>query len=293
VIKITRITRIKICGLTRPCDIEAVNEAKPDFIGFVFAESRRKVTPAQAEKLRGMLAPGIQAAGVFVNAEINNILALVRGGVIDIIQLHGSEDGRYLERLKEKTDAPVIKALAVFPEASALPLDNIPCEYKSTAVHPESLALPREKNPCWYKSKAQPDYILLDSPGGGSGNVFDWDLIDRIKKNIPAGIFKDSESIFEPGEETLRNGVSDNGSLLLERQGINLLLAGGLHAGNVEAAIRRVRPFAVDVSSGVETGGYKDAEKIREFIRAVRRIKNPCIPASAALLPPYRAHFFE
>ncbi len=93
--------KIKICGVSREEDIEYINEACPDYTGFVFAESRRKVTPAQAAKLRRRLAEGIAAVGVFVNAQIDKITGLYRDGIISLVQLHGTEDDAYIARLKE------------------------------------------------------------------------------------------------------------------------------------------------------------------------------------------------
>ena len=84
--------KIKICGLFRSEDIDYVNEARPDYVGFVFAESRRQVSPEQAANLRSRLANGIVPVGVFVNAPAANIAALYRDGVISIAQLHGAED---------------------------------------------------------------------------------------------------------------------------------------------------------------------------------------------------------
>ena len=105
--------KVKICGLTRQSDIEAVNAVNPEYIGFVFVVSRRKVSHAQAFELRKSLFPGIIPVGVFVDETAQNILSLVRNGVIEAIQLHGSEDESYIERLKLLTDVPVIKAIAV------------------------------------------------------------------------------------------------------------------------------------------------------------------------------------
>jgi len=151
--RITMRPKIKICGLTRHCDIEAVNAAKPDYIGFVFAESRRKVTPQQARELRSVLHRNIIPVGVFVDETIENILALVRGGVIDVIQLHGAEDEKFIEALKSETSTPIIKAVSIQKKGDAQ-------KWKDSAA----------------------DYLLLDHKGGGTGETFDWDLIGEIKK---------------------------------------------------------------------------------------------------------------
>jgi len=195
--------KVKICGLTRPQDIEAANAEAPDYIGFVFARSRRRVTPWQALKLRDTLDPGIIPVGVFVDEAAGTILSLARDGVIDIIQLHGSEDEKYIGELKSMTDKPVIKAVAV--------------QKKGDAQR-------------WEQSSA--DYLLLDHKSGGTGQVFDWDLIGQTCKPY--------------------------------------FLAGGLSPENVAQAIMKTHPFAVDVSSGVEANGVKESEKIKQFIRRVR-----------------------
>jgi len=201
--------RVKICGLTRLADVEAVNAAKPDYIGFVFAESRRKIAPEQAVKLRAALRPDIIPVGVFADALLEHILALVRGGAVDVIQLHGAADGPesgdYIAELKARTNAPLIKAVALEKPGDA------------------------QK---WAESRA--DYLLFDSKGGGTGQVFDWDLIGNIGKPY--------------------------------------FLAGGLNAGNIACAVRRTAAYAFDVSGGVETDGLKDPGKIRDFVEIIRRL---------------------
>ena len=198
--------KVKICGLTRPCDIESVNIEKPDYIGFVFAESRRKVTPAQAKELRSKLATGIIPVGVFVDETTRNILSLVQNNVIEMVQLHGAESEEYITRLKELTTAPIIKAISVRHAGDVQ-------KWASTAA----------------------DYLLLDNKGGGTGQAFDWSLIGNVTKPY--------------------------------------FLAGGLDVNNIATAISQTTPFAVDVSSGVETDGYKNPAKIKEFIGRVRHGK--------------------
>ena len=196
-------TKIKICGLSRLCDINAVNEERPEYVGFVFAESRRKVTPQLAFDLRKKLAPGIIPVGVFVDDDSKNIVSIVQRGIIDIIQLHGSESEEYIARLKALTDKPIIRAVTVLNAGDA------------------------QK-----RAKTSADYLLLDGKDGGKGLSFDWDLIGEVDKPF--------------------------------------FLAGGLCRKNIGAAVEKVKPFAVDVSSGVETDGFKDPVKIKEFIRAIR-----------------------
>jgi len=151
--------RIKICGLFREQDIEYVNEARPDYCGFVFAESRRRVSPALAARLRTRLADGIIPVGVFVNAPAGDIAALYQDGVISIAQLHGAEDVEYIARLKEAAIShgapiPVIKVI-------------ISEELKQGAT-----------------DTAGADYYLVDS-GAGSGKTFNWDLLKSQKFNKP------------------------------------------------------------------------------------------------------------
>ncbi len=195
--------KVKICGLSRPCDIEAVNEVKPEYIGFVFAESRRKVTPQQALELRKMLGPDIIPVGVFVDEKAENIVSLMQNGIIDAVQLHGSENEKYIEKLKVLIKKPIIKAIAVQNEGDV------------------------QK---WAATSA--DYLLLDNKGGGAGLSFNWNLIGKTDKPF--------------------------------------FLAGGMNLENIKKAIEETNPFAVDVSSGVETDGFKDPEKIKEFIKRVR-----------------------
>jgi len=143
--------KIKICGVFREEDIEYVNEARPDYSGFVFAESRRKVTPAQAAKLRRRLAEGIAVVGVFVDASIDDIAGLYHSGIISLAQLHGTEDDAYIERLKEICGG--VTVIKVIKSAELL----------SLADANKTIA------PC-------ADYYLIDS-GAGSGKTFNWDLL--------------------------------------------------------------------------------------------------------------------
>ena len=197
-------TKIKLCGLSRPCDIEAANELKPEYIGFVFApKSRRYVTPEKAKELKQLLVPEIRAVGVFVNEDPERIACLVNSGVIDIAQLHGSEDEDYIKKLRTLTDKPVIRAFRI---ESARDIEN--------AEH------------------CSAEYVLLDS-GAGTGAVFDWELIQDMKRPY--------------------------------------FLAGGLSLDNVGDAVEMLHPFVVDVSSGIETDGVKDRIKMAAFVAAVRK----------------------
>ena len=197
-------TKIKLCGITRLCDIEAVNELKPEYIGFVFAKkSKRYVAPEVAEQLRRKLSHEIQAVGVFVDESVQQVAKLLREHVIDIAQLHGSEDDDYIRTLRELTNKPIIKAFRINEESD---LDAI--------------------------EACSADYVLLDS-GAGCGETFEWRLIKNIKRPF--------------------------------------FLAGGLDASNANRAVHEIHPYAVDVSSGIETNGFKDKEKMRIFVTAVRK----------------------
>lgn len=149
--------KIKICGLTRIEDIKAVNRHLPDFAGFVFAESRRKVSPEQARLLKGELDPRIKAAGVFVNAPVEFIAELCQAGVIDIVQLHGDESEQYVRELRQKIICPVIKAVRVQNQDQILQAQQLSC-----------------------------DLLLLDTwqkdQYGGSGKVFDHSVIPELEK---------------------------------------------------------------------------------------------------------------
>jgi len=200
-------SKVKICGLMRREDIAAVNLALPDYIGFVFAPSRRRIDIKTASMLKELLDPKIKAVGVFVNEDIRTILEIAQSGIIDLIQLHGDEDEGYISRIRENCDCPVIKSVGV---CDALP------------------PLPR-----------LPDYLLFDTASaqrGGTGRTFDWQA-------------------------------------LKEYRGIPYFLAGGLSSENAADVIRLLSPLCVDVSSGVETDGFKDPEKINEFVQLVRRLQ--------------------
>ena len=197
-------TRIKLCGLSRPADIRMANELKPDYIGFVFASwSRRYVPYDKAAELRELLSPDIEAVGVFVDENEDRVIKLLQKGIIDIAQLHGSEDESYIKRLKSRTDKPVIKAVKIRGEED---------------IHKAKISAA--------------DHVLLDS-GTGTGRVFDWELVAGMKRPY--------------------------------------FLAGGLTVENVGEAIDMLHPFAVDISSGIETDGFKDEKKMRDFVRNVRK----------------------
>ena len=196
--------KIKICGLKRLEDVEIVNKYKPDFVGFVFADSKRKVTLNLARQMKQNLDDSIQSVGVFVDAAIDEILEIHEQGIIDMAQLHGSESDEYIEELRQKSNCQlkIINAIEMDDEKDLLEYDN------STA-----------------------DYLLFDS-GKGSGKTFDWRLIRQdLKKEF--------------------------------------FLAGGLNYQNISRAINEFDPYAIDLSSSVETNGYKDELKIKKVMEAM------------------------
>lgn len=202
-------TKIKICGLRREEDIVYANACRPDYVGFVFADSKRKVTKEQAKVLRENLLPEITPVGVFVNEEMDAIADLVWEGVIDMVQLHGDETEKDVEYLRRRVrNVPIIKAVRVGKKE-----DLEGCD------------------------KTQADYLLFDSNSfhayGGTGKTFDWKLIEGIAKPF--------------------------------------FLAGGISPENVREAVQTVHPYAVDVSSAVETDGFKDQKKMIELVGRVRK----------------------
>lgn len=197
-------TKIKLCGLTRPEDIAAANRCRPEYIGFVFAaKSRRYVSPEQAKILKAQLAPGIQAVGVFVNEAPETVAALLNAGILDRAQLHGQEDAAYIARLRTLTPKPLLQAFRVDDAASLARAEQSPA-----------------------------DEILLDSGVGGTGTSFDWALLQTFARPY--------------------------------------FLAGGLDAAIAGQAVRTLHPYGVDVSSGIETNGRKDPDKMAAFVAAVR-----------------------
>ncbi len=142
--------KVKICGIRRMEDIEIVNRYKPDYIGFVFADSKRRVSHDLAYELKLNLDSDIISVGVFVDASLNEILKLFDEGVIEMAQLHGSESEEYILTLKEKTNSElkIIKAIEMSEDVDLLEYNN-----------------------------SRADYLLLDS-GKGSGKTFDWSLIE-------------------------------------------------------------------------------------------------------------------
>ena len=197
-------TAIKMCGLSQKRDIQAVNEIKPEYIGFVlWAKSKRYISPEKALEFKQMLDENIKAVGVFVDESIEKVAELLENGVIDLAQLHGSETEDYIHKLREMTNKPVIQAFRI-----------------RSSVDVERAV------------KSYADMILLDA-GMGDGKIFDWSLIQDITRPY--------------------------------------FLAGGLNCENIAEAVRKIKPYAVDVSSGIETDGLKDIKKMTAFAMAVRK----------------------
>lgn len=175
--------KIKICGIRREEDARALNELLPDYTGFVFADTRRRVTKEQAAELRNILNRKIQVFGVFVNAPADFAAELAREGIIDAIQLHGDEDEAYLCELRKMTDVPVIKAVRA----------------KNTEV------MERADEQPW-------DYLLLDTYSkdkyGGTGETFSWDMIPRGLKHpyfLAGGL--NAENIYSAMEAVKNRGT--------------------------------------------------------------------------------------
>ena len=220
--------KVKMCGISQIETIPAVVEAKPDYMGLVFAPSKRQVTVAQAKTLVEELHKEyakkygshteqdkddtIKTVGVFVNETIDNLVTIANEANLDAVQLHGDEDEAFIQSLKERTNVEVWKAVQVRSAADA------------------------EK---WIDSSA--DMLLFDAyhkdERGGTGEVFDWSSLDEFERPF--------------------------------------MLAGGIDSTNVARAIRTVRPYGIDISSGIETEGVKDDEKIKAFTNIVRTIAMP------------------
>ena len=226
--------KVKMCGISNVETIPAIIDAKPDYMGLVFAPSKRQVTVEQAKTLVEELykqnvvgnnseveqtepvtsldtasSETIKTVGVFVNETVENLLKIAEEVKLDVIQLHGDEDESFIQILKEQSNVEVWKAVQVRSAADA------------------------EK---WIDSSA--DMLLFDAyhkdERGGTGEVFDWSSLDEFERPF--------------------------------------MLAGGLDSTNVARAIRTVRPYGIDISSGIETEGVKDNEKMKAFTNIVRTI---------------------
>ena len=217
--------KVKMCGISKVETIPAVVEAKPDYMGLVFAPSKRQVTVEQAKILIEELHRGyakkygsdtehdkndtIKTVGVFVNETVDNLVTIANEANLDAVQLHGDEDETFIQSLKERTNVEVWKAIQI-----------------RTAADTEK----------WIDSSA--DMLLFDAyhkdERGGTGEVFDWSSLDTFERPF--------------------------------------MLAGGIDSTNVARAIRTVRPYGIDISSGIETNGMKDDKKITAFTKIVKSI---------------------
>ena len=226
--------KVKMCGISKIETIPAVIEANPDYMGLVFAPSKRQVTVDQAktlvEELHKQYAnrynrdaeqysnqtlihqESIKTVGVFVNETVESLLKIAKEVKLDVIQLHGDEDESFIQTLKEQSNVEVWKAVQVRSAADA---------------------------EAWIDSSA--DMLLFDAyhkdERGGTGEVFDWSSLDEFERPF--------------------------------------MLAGGINSTNVARAIRTVRPYGIDISSGIETEGVKDDDKIKAFTNIVRTIAMP------------------
>ena len=223
------IPKVKMCGISKVETIPAVVEAQPDYMGLVFAPSKRQVTVDQAKILvselhkqyanrynrdviqwsNDVVQEFIKTVGVFVNETLDNLVTIVKETNLDVVQLHGDEDEAFIQSLKERTNVEVWKAVQIRSAADA---------------------------EAWIDSSA--DMLLFDAyhkdERGGTGEVFDWSSLDEFERPF--------------------------------------MLAGGIDSTNVARAIRTVRPYGIDISSGIETNGVKDDEKIKAFTNIVRTI---------------------
>ena len=226
--------KVKMCGISKVETIPAVVEAKPDYMGLVFAPSKRQVTVDQAktlvEELHKQYANRynrdaeqcsnqtlihqefIKTVGIFVNETLDNLVTIATEVNLDAVQLHGDEDEAFIQSLKERTNVEVWKAVQIRSAADA---------------------------ETWSDSSA--DMLLFDAyhkdERGGTGEVFDWSCLDEFERPF--------------------------------------MLAGGIDSTNVARAIRTVRPYGIDISSGIETEGVKDDKKIKAFTNIVRTIAMP------------------
>lgn len=220
--------KVKMCGISKVETIPAVVEAKPDYMGLVFASSKRQVTVDQAKTLVEELHKQytkrynngaeqsnddeIKTVGVFVNETLDNLVSIATEANLDVVQLHGDEDEAFIQSLKGRTNVEVWKAVQIRSAADA---------------------------EAWIDSGA--DMLLFDAyhkdDRGGTGEVFDWSCLDEFERPF--------------------------------------MLAGGIDSTNVARAIRTVRPYGIDISSGIETEGVKDDEKIKAFTNIVRTIAMP------------------
>lgn len=201
--------KIKLCGMFRDEDIDYVNEALPDYIGFVvmFPKSHRNISLETALRLRKRLDSRIKSVAVSVDAPVEKLAEFALSGAADMLQLHGSENADYIAKLRQLTSVPIIKAVIVKTAGDVQNARNIDA-----------------------------DFLLLDS-GTGSGKTFDHSMIRCAEITKP------------------------------------FFLAGGLTPENLAQAAREVKPYAVDLSGGIETDKLKDREKILTAVKIIHELK--------------------
>ena len=212
------------------------NEVKPDYVGFILtAGFRRSITKETARELKSKLAPGITAVGVFVNEPVEHVVEFLDEGIIDVAQLHGDESEEDVVYVKAATGKPVIKVVRFIKQEDGKVVKSSDVQ----AGNQEAAKLMnRYAVEAWLDSAA--DYLLFDS-GTGTGKTFDWNV--------------------------LTDALADYGGKLPKE----FFLAGGISAENVGEAYETVQPYAVDLSSSVETEGVKDLDKMRLAVSAVRK----------------------
>ena len=193
---------VKICGITTKDALETAIEAGADFVGFVFAESKRKILPEKAKELAKLVPQNIKKVGVFVDEPLENLLEIANWVGLDIVQLHGNESPEYADKIPFET----IKVIKIDGKKMSQDIEDF-----ANSI------------------------LMFDAQISGGGEKFNWEAVDLDKI-----------------------------------KGRKFFIAGGLNCENVISAIEYFSPFAVDVSSGVETDGQKDAEKIRKFIKIVK-----------------------
>ena len=191
-------TKVKICGLSTVEAVTTAVEVGADYIGFVFAKSKRQVSLERAHHLAQSVPNTTKVVGVFVSPSLEELIEAIKVVPLDMVQIHGDYD----EQIVSQLSVPVICAIQITKEIKRI--------------------------------DSQADYLLFDAPIAGSGQTFDWQLLADQTISTP------------------------------------YFIAGGLTVDNVVTVKERFHPYAVDVSSGVETDGQKDLNKIKAFIERVK-----------------------
>ncbi|TDF99354.1 phosphoribosylanthranilate isomerase [Paenibacillus piri] len=235
---------VKICGLQRPDTVRDILHLPIDYIGFLFAKSKRQVTPQQAGAMLDVLAERSRSGGrvpltvgVFVNPQPAELAAVMAEAPLDVIQLHGQESPDFCRQVQEAYPRAKVWKVVSVTQTQVMKTDN-----DEAALSAESPEQPAEAavRALLEPYKGVVEAILLDTHGGGSGKTFDWESIPPYRT-------------------------------WCREAGIRLLVAGGLQSDNVGELIEAYAPDGVDVSSGVETDGVKDVNKIISFVERVKR----------------------